>query len=171
MRVTPWLLTCCLMIGASTGCGYRLIGGDDTLGAAHRGPLRIGAIDDLTVHGDLGLHAAHRLRTALAPRLTDDAPALTGTIRATGDLPLAFDADRRATARTAGVELELRITRPDGALAWTSGALRRTRPWLRGPDPLEDRAARRAATLDALDDALAAALARLEAHGPAMTDE
>jgi len=49
---------------------------------------------------------------------------------------------------------------------WSSGPIRRTRPWLRGPDPLEDRAARRAATLDALDDALADALARLEAGGP-----
>lgn len=171
MRVTPWLLTCCLSIGALTGCGYRLVGGADALGAAHRGPVRIGVIDDLTVHGDLGLHAAHRLRAALAPRLADDAPALTGTIRAAGDLPLAFDDDRRATARTAGVELELRIADPGGAPSWTSGPIRRTRPWLRGPDPLEDRAARRAATLDALDDALAAALARLEAHGPATTDE
>ncbi|MEZ4437335.1 MAG: hypothetical protein R3F65_33495 [bacterium] len=164
MRVTPRLLACALTGALALGCGYRLVGADDHAAAAHYGPLQIGVIDDLTAHGDLGLHAAHRLRAALAPRLADGGATLTGTIRPIGDLPLAFDARRRATARTAGVELELRVDDPAGP-QWSSGLIRRARPWLRGPDPLEDRAARRAATLDALDDALTDALARLDTTG------
>lgn len=167
MHAPPWLasiapaLALALALALTPGCGYHLVG--PTTPAVSGGPIRIGAIDDLTVHGDLGHTAAHHLRLALADRLAEDAPQLGGTLRPADDLPLAFDAHRAAAARTAGVELELRLTDRDGALIWTSGPVRRTRPWIRGPDPLADRTARRRATLDALDDALEDALARLAA--------
>ncbi|MEZ4435802.1 MAG: hypothetical protein R3F65_25680 [bacterium] len=151
-----------LLALALAGCGYQLVAPGDR---APSGPLTIGALDDLTLHGDLGAHAAHHLRRALAHRLDPDAPRLDGTIRPADDPPLGFDAHRAAAARSAGVELELHLTAPDGDPLWQSGPIRRARPWIRAPDPLADRAARRQATLAALDDALTDALARLDATG------
>lgn len=148
-----------LALALATGCGYRFIAPGD---GAPSGPIAIGDLDDLTIDGDLGQHAAHHLRRALAHRLAPDAPRLDGTIRPADDPPLGFDAARAVAARSAGVELELHLTARDGDPLWHSGPVRRARPWIRTPDPLADRAARRAATLAALDDALADALARLD---------
>lgn len=139
------------------GCGYRPVG-PESLPA-----LRVGAIDDLTPDGDLGLLAAERLRKRLAPG-AQARYEVRGLVRPADDRPAAIAVAAGERARIAAVEVELWLAGADGLPVVRSGPVVRSAPALFGADLAATHAARRRATRRALDEAVDDALDRLVAH-------
>lgn len=160
MRSAPLPLALCFAACAVCilGCGYRLVRPDD------RPALRLGAIDDLTPQGDLGLAAADHLRRRLGS--ADGARIeLRGVVRPGDDTPAVFTGAGEQ-ARAVGVEVELSAFGADGRLVGASGPVRRSRPLFVGGDATAVASARRRVMQQALDEALDAALDRLWAQLP-----
>lgn len=166
----PRLAIAALALLTAAGCGYRWVSPESGAEPLAPGLVRLGDVRDTTAEGDLGLHAVHRLRLRLAAAgaLVDDRsrPRLQGVVRALEETPLAFRADRLDAARVTGVELELWTIGPAGVRSWTSGPIRVSRPWLRGPDPVASRAQRRSMMLLAIDEAVDEAIRRLGDAAP-----
>ncbi len=146
------LLAALLAATGPAGCGYGFVRGDDAAA------VRLGAIDDLSAEGDLGVVVRRRVRLAVRVA-AGAAPVLTGTVRALDDTPAAFQSGFAAMYEQP-VEVELRLADAAGRPLWTSGPHRRRALFARGSTPLETESARRAALSEAAraatDDALAA---------------
>lgn len=160
MSLMPRRARLILSIGALivlAGCGYRWVGPGDTP------PLRLGTVDDLTPHGDLGLVARAHLRRRA--RIIDGAAfELRGRVRPGADTPLAIGADGERV-RSVGVVVELAVHDAAGRPVVLSGPVARSRPLLLSAEPA---GADRRRQLDvALEEALDDALDRILARWPA----
>lgn len=146
------VLKACAIAALIGACGYRPISQD---GLASASAVAVGEITDFTTEGDLGQVAARRLHVRLGTAgSAAEPPTLRGYLRALPDGPAAYESTGPAAAYRTGIELELEIVDVAGRVIWTSGPARRHAIYLRAPVPLETRAARRAALLDALEGAV-----------------
>ncbi|MCB9549813.1 MAG: hypothetical protein H6706_28735 [Myxococcales bacterium] len=139
------------------GCGYGLVRPATTPVPA------IGAVQDLSADGELGLIAAARLRRLAAGHPAGPG-ALTGRLAVAPDQALGRDGAGRGALFQADVTLDLEAG--DGPAATWRARARATATWVRGSDPLATTAARQLALADATEAAVDAAWDRYLAGSP-----
>lgn len=126
-----------LILSLGTGCGYALL-------TPQRG-TQIGAIEDMTAQGDLGIFTRRALR-GLAGAARSDAAVLSGRVLSLDDQLLGMDQTIAQTQSRIVIEL---VATQDGAPIWQARQVVAA-AWRRGTTLEDSLLARRAAVHSAI---------------------